>query len=208
MEPPVIIRCRQPSTSPATTRLLSFPLFFSLHRDPPFLPVRSRTPETQRGDTRCCRVPFQFLAPEWNKHSASCRRRRQRLDVITRPQLFPGRQQAEPRLTSILSCTCGSSPLRQTHFVRDPLPITTLLRNALGIPFQNFQRLHMNFTSFTFPVTDPSEAINAVKRRRKDTDRQNNSEYLLIVFSFRLKLMLTFTHRIIWKKTKRKQPQP
>lgn len=160
LEPPVEIHLCQPSTSL---------LLFSSSS----LPLSSRMAEKHRADPCCCRTPFQFLTPQRNNNTASCRR--QRVDV-TRPQLFPGRQQAEPRLTSILSCTCGSNPVRQTHFVRDPLPIMALLRNALGLPFQNHQRLHMNFTLLTFPIPDSSEAT---KRKRKQTQTSKQQRITL-----------------------------
>lgn len=130
------------------------------------------------------------------QHTRSrCHRRRRCLDV-TRPQLFPGRQRAEPRLTFILSCTCGS----QTHFVRDPLSIATLLRNAL--PFQNLQSLHMIFPSFTFSIPDSSEELSYVTRKEKKRNSDlRTTAYLALclntfVFSFMLKRMLAFTHRI------------
>lgn len=156
---------------PPPPPLLGFftPLFLTSPR--PYFPVpeKSNTREKQRHALLLSPISVSHSRVE--QHTAGCRHYRQRLDV-TRPQIFRGQQQAEPHLTSILSCICGSSHVRQTHCVRDPLPIMAVLRNTLELPFQNLQRLNMNLISFTFPIPKPSETINDVKIIQTQTSKQ------------------------------------
>lgn len=100
----------------------SSPLFSSRHQV-----KHQRNLATANGDATLP-GPVSVLRSPVEQHATSCR-----LDV-TRPQLFPGR------------ATSDFYYVTNTFGVR-PRANYGLLRNALGLPFPNLQRLHMIFTS-------------------------------------------------------------